>query len=320
MLQIYSPGTKRVTDIDLAVGTLPTGTVWIDLIEPTPEEEAFVERTLGIGVPTRDEMVEIEPSSRQYREGDAIVVIASLVSGVDDTPITTPVSFVLVPTCLVTIRYARPKVFDVFGAHIERDAKLCTDAKITLIHLLDAIVDRMADVLEQVGTEVDNISAHTFRRGVSRKQRMTTAALSVLMVRIGHAHDLVAKTRISGVSLARLLSFLGAEFGPGSREHLDSLAKDVSSLTDHASYLSGNITFLLDAALGLINIEQNGVLKIFTVAATVLMPPTLIAGIYGMNFKILPELQWEYGYIYALVLMLLSAVVPYVWFRAKGWM
>ncbi len=94
----------------------------------------------------------------------------------------------------------------------------------------------------------------------------------------------------------------------------------MSSLTDHASYLSGNITFLLDAALGLINIEQNGVLKIFTVAATVLMPPTLSAGIYGMNFKILPELQWQYGYVYALVLMLASAILPYLWFRAKGWM
>ena len=320
MLQIYSAGTKRVTEIDLATGMLPAGAVWIDLVEPTREEEAFVERTLGVGVPTRDEMVEIEPSSRQYRDGDAIVVIASLVSGVDDSPITTPVSFVLMPTCLVTIRYARPKVFEVFGAHLERDANLCTGARMTLIHLLEAIVDRMADVLEQVGTEVDNISAQTFRRGASRTQRMTTAALSVLMVRIGHAHDLVAKSRISGVSLARLLSFLGAEFDAGAREHLDSLAKDVSSLTDHASYLSGNITFLLDAALGLINIEQNGVLKIFTVAATVLMPPTLIAGVYGMNFKILPELQWQYGYVYALVLMLASAVLPYLWFRARGWM
>ncbi len=320
MLQIYSAGTKRITEIDLASGALPAGAVWIDLVEPSREEEAFVERTLGVGVPTRDEMVEIEPSSRQYRDGDAIVVIASLVSGVDDSPITTPVSFVLMPTCLVTIRYARPKVFEVFGAHLERDANLCPGARMTMIHLLEAIVDRMADVLEQVGTEVDNISAQTFRRGASRTQRMTTAALSVLMVRIGHAHDLVAKSRISGVSLARLLSFLGAELDPGAREHLDSLAKDVSSLTDHASYLSGNITFLLDAALGLINIEQNGVLKIFTVAATVLMPPTLIAGIYGMNFKILPELQWQYGYVYALVLMLASAVLPYLWFRARGWM
>ncbi len=320
MLQIYVAGEKRVTLTDLAA-PLPAHAVWLDLIEPTKEEEAFVERTVGVAVPTRDEMVEIEPSSRQYREGDAIVVIASLVTGVDSMPTTTAVSFVLTPTCLVTIRYASPKVFDVFGAHVERDAQLCSDAVGTLIHLLDAIVDRMADVLEHVGAEMDNISVQTFRRGTSRTQRMTNAALAVLMTRIGQAHDLVAKSRVSGVSLARLLSFLGAELDPkGPKEHLDSLAKDVSSLTDHASYLSGNVTFLLDAALGLINIEQNAVLKIFTVAATVLMPPTLIAGIYGMNFKILPELQWTYGYPYALVLMLASAVLPYLWFRWRGWM
>ena len=322
MLQIYTAGQTRVTVTDCAGATLPAGTVWLDLLDPSKDEEAFVERVAGVSVPTRDEAVEIEPSSRQYRQGEAIVVIASIVAGFDDaTPVTTPVSFVLTPRHLVTIRYAEPKVFAVFGAHVERSPELCSDATMTLIHLLDAIVDRMADILEHVGTEMDNISKTTFRRGSSRKLRMTNAALTVLMVRIGHAHDTVAKSRVSGVSIARLLSFLGVTLDPeDTKEHLDGLAKDVSSLTDHASYLSGNVTFLLDAALGLINIEQNAVLKIFTVAATVLMPPTLIAGIYGMNFKILPELQWQYGYVYALILMLLSAVLPYAWFRAKGWM
>jgi magnesium transporter len=321
MLQIFSAGNKRTTVDDLA-GALPPGAVWLDLLDPTKEEEAFVERVLGIAVPTRDEMVEIEPSSRLYRENDTIVVIASLLAGVnDDSPITTPVSFVLTPTHLVTIRYASPKAFELFAAHVERSPSLCSDSTMTLIHLLDAIVDRMADVLESVGTEMDNISKSTFRRGASRHKRMTNAALQVLLVRIGHAHDIVAKSRVSGVSLARLISFLGSTLDPkGTKDHLDALARDVSSLTDHASYLSGNITFLLDAALGLINIEQNAVLKIFTVAATVLMPPTLIAGIYGMNFKVIPELAWQYGYAYALVFMLLSAVLPYVWFRAKGWM
>ncbi len=210
MLQIYSAGQQRVTAIDCAGATLPPGAVWLDLLNPTKEEEAFVERAVGAAIPTRDEAVEIEPSSRQYREGDAIVVIASIVAGVDDdAPMTTPVSFVLTPRHLVTIRYAEPKVFKVFGAHVERSPDLCSDATMTLIHLLDAIVDRMADVLEGIGTEMDNISRSTFRRGASKKQRMTNAALAVLLVRIGHAHDVVAKSRVSGVSVARLLSFLG---------------------------------------------------------------------------------------------------------------
>ena len=321
MLQIYSAGNQRIDAVDLAVTTLPDGAVWLDLVEPTKEEEAFVERTVGVNVPTRDEAVEIEPSSRQYRDGEAIVVIASILAHVGDLPVTTPVSFVLTPRHLVTVRYTAAKAFDLFAAHVERDRSLCADATQTLLHLLEAVVDRMADVLEQVGGEMDNISTSTFRRGASTGQRMTNAALAVLLVRIGKAHDLVAKSRISGVSLARLLSFLGAEFDPkGTKEHLDGLAKDVASLTDHASYLSGNITFLLDAALGLINIEQNAIIKIFSVAAVIFMPPTLVASIYGMNFKHMPELDWTFGYPMALTLMVCSAILPYLFFKSRGWL
>ncbi len=322
MLQIYSAGEKRVTTVDLAADALPDGAVWIDLLDPSAEEEAFVERVVGVGVPTRDEAVEIEPSSRQYRNGDAIVVIASVVAGIDDdNVVTTPVSFVLTPRHLVTIRYASPKVFEVFGAHVERSPELCSDATMTLIHLLDAIVDRMADILEHVGEEMDNISHSTFRRGASKQQRMTNAALEVLLVRIGHAQNIVSKSRISGVSLSRLISFLGATLDPkGTREHLDGLTKDVVSLTDHASYLAGNVTFLLDAALGLINIEQNAIIKIFSVAAVIFMPPTLVASIYGMNFHNMPELNFTYGYPMALGIMVCSAVMPYMFFKSRGWL
>lgn len=322
MLHIYSAGEKRVTAVDLAVGKLPAGAVWLDLIDPSKEEEAFAERVTGAPVPTRDEMVEIEPSSRQYCEGDAIVVIASIVSGLaEGAPVTDPVSFVLTPRHLITIRYATPKVFETFAAHVERSPVLCSDATMTLIHLLDAIVDRMADVLEHVGEEMDKISRSTFRRGASKQQRMTNAALEVLLVRIGRAQDIVSKSRFSGVSVARLLSFLGSTLDPkGTKEHLDGLSKDVAALTDHSSYLSGNITFLLDAALGLINIEQNAIIKIFSVAAVIFMPPTLIASIYGMNFKLIPELSFTYGYPMALVLMICSAILPYTFFKNRGWL
>ncbi len=322
MLQIYSPGVARVVATDFAAETLPSGAVWLDLVDPTREEEAFVERVTGTAVPTRDEMVEIEPSSRLYRSGKTIVVIASIVAGAGDgTPEATPVSFVLTPDHLITIRYAEPKAFVLFGAHVERSPDLCADAAMTLIHLLDAIVDRMADVLEHVGAEMDNISKSTFRRGASRQQRMTNAALAVLLARIGRAQETVSKSRISGVSLARLLSFLGGTLDPkGHKELLDSLARDVGSLTDHASYLAGNITFLLDAALGLINIEQNAIIKIFSVAAVIFMPPTLIASIYGMNFKLIPELSFTYGYPMALILMVCSAILPYSFFKSRGWL
>ncbi len=325
MLTIYTAGQKRIAAPDLTAAALPTGAVWLDLLDPTKEEEAFVERVVGVPVPTRDEMVEIEPSSRQYRSGEAVVVIASLVAGAHhaasgEGPVLTPVSFVLTPAHLVTIRYAKPTVFALFGAHVERAAELCTDTTTTLTHLLEAIVDRMADVLEHTGEEIDRISGSTFRRGASRRQRMTNAALEVLLVRIGRAQDVVSKSRMSGVSLARLLSFLGSTVDAERQEQLATLAKDVASLTDHATYLAGNITFLLDAALGLINIEQNAIIKIFSVAAVIFMPPTLVASIYGMNFKAMPELNFHYGYPMALGVMICSAVLPYQFFKSRGWL
>ena len=230
-------------------------------------------------------------------------------------------SFILTPAHLITIRYAEPKVFEVFSAHVERSAILCSDAAATLIHLLDAIVDRMADVLEKIGEEMDNISKSTFRRNHANQTRMTNAALAVLLARIGHAHDIVSKSRVSAVSIARVLNFLGGTLDTkGTKEHLDDLAKDVASLTDHASYLGGNITFLLDSALGLINIEQNATIKIFSVAAVIFMPPTLVASIYGMNFHFMPELSFTYGYPMALGLMICSAVLPYMFFKNRGWL
>ena len=143
-----------------------------------------------------------------------------------------------------------------------------------------------------------------------------------LMDRLGKAQGVNAKIRESAASMMRMLIYAGgAETleSPAAREHISSLQHDLASVTDHSGYLSGNITFLLDAALGLINIEQNGIIKFFSVAAVVLMPPTLVASIYGMNFHHMPELAWPYGYPMALSLMAISAILPFLWFRRRGW-
>jgi magnesium transporter len=325
MMRIYSPGAERAvctTACDLV--TLPQGAVWIDMLEPTPEEEDFVERTLGVMVPTRDEMVEIEPSSRLYQENGAIYATANVLAGVGDNDQTsTAVSFVLTPAHLVTVRYASPRAFETIKAHAERAPLLTSDPGGVLVALLDAIIDRLADILEGVGGEMDRISQSTFRRARSHSNtRISTAALQVLLTRIGHAQDVVAKARDSALTLARVVGFLSFAMPPkgGQREHLKSLARDVSALTDHANYLATNVTFLLDAVLGLINLEQANIAKIFSVAALVFLPPTLVAGIYGMNFEILPELKWQFGYLWALGVMLASAVLPYLIFRWRGWL
>lgn len=325
MMRIYSPGAERAVCTTMCdLQTLPENAVWIDMLEPTHEEEKFVERALGVMVPTRDEMVEIEPSSRLYRENGAIYATANVLAGLSDNDlVSSAVSFVLTPAHLVTVRYSRPRAFETIKAHAERAPLLTADPGAVLVTLLDAIVDRLADILEHVSGEMDRISGSTFKRAkTSRNARLSTVALQVLLTRTGHAQDVVSKARDSALTLARVLGFLtfAMPAESGGRDHLKSLARDVSALTDHANYLGQNVTFLLDAVLGLISLEQANVAKIFSVAALVFLPPTLIAGIYGMNFEILPELKWQFGYLWALGLMLASAVVPYVVFRWRGWL
>ena len=327
MLRAYAPGPDGASCV-LVEGDAQAlaNAVWIDMISPTSEEEKLVESVIGVEVPTRDEMAEIEPSSRLYQEPGGLFLTANLVAGVDSgNPISTAVSFVLTPGRLVTVRYANPKVFELFAAHVDRTPAMCSDATATLINLLDAVVDRLADVLEGVGDDRDNISRSTFRRSkADKQQRMTTVALQVLLARIGAAQDIVSKSRDSAVSLTRAIGFLTYALkkkdSGDTRERLRSLSRDLASLTDQTSYLGNNVTFLLDAALGLINIEQNAIIKIFSVAAVIFMPPTLVASIYGMNYEHMPELAWQYGYPLALGLMVLSAILPYSFFKSRGWL
>lgn len=330
MLRAYLPRSLAAGDVHAPIkvaadAAVPTEAIWIDMVSPTREEEKKVEALVGVEVPTEDEMIEIEPSSRLYQEPGGIFVTANLVAGVDSgMPISTPVSFVLTPKHLVTLRYAEPKVFSLFSAHVERAPGLCSDPTTTLINLLDAVVDRLADIIEEAGAQMESISRATFRRSkADSEQRMTNAALQVLLARIGQAQDIVSKARDSAVSLNRAIGFLSFALkkdANGSRERLKSLSRDLVSLTDQTSYLGNNVTFLLDAALGLINIEQNAIIKIFSVAAVIFMPPTLVASIYGMNYHHMPELAWEYGYPMALGLMVLSAVLPYTFFKSRGWL
>ncbi len=325
MLRVFTPeGDVMLGDVVAADGVLPAGAVWIDLISPTRDEEVFVERVTGIEVPTRAEMVEIETSSRLYEENGAIYMTATLATGImKEAPESHAVSFILTPVHLVTLRYTEVASFERFASHAERSPVLCQSSAMALVHLLDAVVDRLADSIEHVGAEIDAISRQAFRRArTSSQQRVSNLALQALLGRIGAAQDSLSKARDSAVSLTRALGFLAfaAPKTSGIAAHVKSLSRDLASLTDHASYLSNNITFLLDAALGLISIEQNAVLKIFSVAAIVFMPPTLVAGIYGMNFEFMPELHWHLGYAWSMGLMLASAVLPYVFFRLRGWL
>jgi magnesium transporter len=300
------------------------GLVWLDLVDPGPEEERIVEQALGIDVPTREEMAEIEITSRLYHEDGAAFMTALLPAHTEgERPVVAPVTFVLAGDRLVTIRMHEPRAFRLFPSRVERLQVDCTDGERVLFGLLEAIVDRLADILEAAGADIDTLSGRVFH--VPKGPPITTEALRDTVRALGRDGDLLSKLHASLANLDRVLGFLGQvtlqrETPKEIRARLKPLQRDVHSLMEHVAFLNQKIAFLLDATLGLVNIEQNAIIKMFSVAAVVLLPPTLVATIYGMNFRIMPELDWAFGYPAALGLMILAAVLPYLWFRWRGWL
>ena len=303
-----------------ADGEVPDRAVWIDLYSPTLAEDKLVERALGIGVPTREEMHEIEITSRLYVEGGARYMTATLMCHSDtEVPRTTPVTFILSGRRLVTVRYDEPKPFAIVGAKLARMCPANVTGETVLMELLDAVIDRAADILERIGNDVDAISQEIL------ESEGRSHSFKEILKSIGRRGDHTSKARESLVSIGRLLLYLAAEadtmkWAKDQRAAIKGMQRDVQSLSDHATYLAQKISFLLDAMLGVVSLEQNNIIKIFSVAAVVFMPPTLIASIYGMNFKHMPELDFEFGYPLAIVLMLLAAVLPYFFFRWMKWL
>jgi magnesium transporter len=301
--------------------------VWFDLLNPTPEEDHLVERRLGVSVPTRDEMEEIELSARLYHEGGAEYMTMTAVTKLDtDEPVKTPISFILKGASLVTVRYMEPKAFAMFATRAQRPGGLpCASGEQVMAGLLETAIDRIADALETVGTEVDGLSREVFRNKASSVTKKTRDLRSVIE-QIGRKGDFLTMISESLVSIARHVAYYTAldttvhRMNKEARQRAKLVQRDVAFLSDHATFLSSKITFLLDATLGLINLEQSQTIKIFSVAAVVFLPPTLVASIYGMNFEQMPELQWLLGYPWALGLMLFSAILPYLYFKRRGWL
>lgn len=324
MLRTYGPRCDgRIVDAERE--KIPESATWIDLEEPTRAEEKLVEHCLGLEVPTPEEMAEIEPSSRLYERNGALYMTLSAIYGIDeDAPAVSPIGFVLADNRLVTVRYISPKPIRAFAEHARREPELVESAVSALCGLLDAIVDRLADELEDVSTEIEKISNHIFSSSLDAR-RIPATRLTALLTRIGRTHMLLAKISETEASTSRLLSFLGSSSrlrsrrNADAREHVASLSADTKSLSDHSVFLANHLYFMLDAAVGLVSIEQNAAMKMFSWAALVFLPPTLIAGIYGMNFRHFPELAWPMGYPMALALMLASAVLPLWYLRRRGW-
>ncbi len=325
MLTVYDAVEGALVPRDPAAGVSKTA-VWIDLLKPTKEEDLQVERGLSISVPTHEEMREIEVSSRLYFEGGAYYMTAIVLHQPEvasEPALATPITFVLAGSQLVTVRYAEPRAFSIFLGRAQKKDAACMTGAAVLVGLLEAIIDREADRVERIQGEVDQLSQTIF--GGRGGERTRSRRFDVNIRGIGKEGGLTSRSRESLLTLDRLLTYLAhamTERGDEKalRARVKTAGRDVQSLADHIGYLSTKITFLLDATLGMINNEQNTIIKIFSVLAVALMPPTLVGTIYGMNFKHIPELEWLWGYPFALVLMVLSAVLPYLYFKHKGWL
>ncbi|MGQ3888709.1 magnesium/cobalt transporter CorA [Legionella sp. CNM-1927-20] len=297
--------------------------VWIDLIDPTKEEEAWVEKALAIGIPTQEEMREIELTSRLYMENDVLFMTALMIAqSASLNPKYDSVTFALTPKQLITIRYIEPQSFKMLSNSLAKTNKKYRSSDI-LITLLEATVDRLADVLEYVGQHLDEYSNYIFQQDYNKGAKPKPDYQQV-MQNIGNKSNLTAKVRESLINFNRLIVFFRQstdnQIDKESKIRLVNLMKDLGSLSDYANFISNKINFLLDATLGMISIEQSAIIKIFSVAAVIFLPPTLIASIYGMNFQFMPELSFKWGYELAILMMLISAWIPYKYFKHKGWL
>jgi len=303
---------------------LPGDALWIDLIDASADEEARVESLLKIDVPTREEMREIEASNRFYQEGDVLYMTATVVTKIDtDRPESSQITFILTPDKLVTNRYVDPLPFRRYVAYAERHGAQCSSAIAILAGLLEALVNRIADVLERIGSDMDTLSSEVFTAPAPGMRRRTRDYRAILE-RVGRAGDLDSKARETLSSLSRLLAFLQQAEHPQIthevRARLRTLSRDVTQMSDHAAFIATKVQFQLDATLGMINIDQNNILKIFSVATVVLLPPSVIGSIFGMNFDLIPTSAQPWGFWAAVGMMVLSAVVPWWAFKRLGWL
>jgi magnesium transporter len=321
MIAGFAPSGGRLSPVGDSLTNLD-GLVWIDLLNPTAEEETTLEAQLGVDIPTREEMHRFEVSGRLYREEESIVMTATLPARTDsDDLLMGPVAFVIVDGKLITVRYHEPRVFRTFPQRAGESNLGCVNGETVFIALLEATVDRLTDILERAEEEVDAISRAIFR---TEQSKSVSRDLMKTLQLIGRKGDLCSNIQVCLLSLQRVAVFYSQVLADKGNKELRSRVRTLEhyleSLVDHSSSVSQKVTFLLDATLGMINIEQSNIIKIFSIAAGVFLPPTLIASIYGMNFSFMPELRWAYGYPFAGVLMLASALLPFWYFKRRGWL
>lgn len=314
MLHTYPPG-KDITDPSV---------IWVDLMDPTPEDRSAVAKQFGIEIPSREDLQEIETSSRLRSDSDGTYVSMPIAPLVHPDEMPSPIGFLLTERVLVTVRFAELRVFD--GCKAQFAKKHPENAVGAFTGLMEEMVDVGADVLEHVEDELTRISRRVFRRyGTQREHNIARSnnALRETLVSVGHCGERISDVRDSMLGLQRIIPFAidkpVPQFNADILARLKTAHQDLQSLSDFEIHVSNKVQFLLDAVLGFISTEQNDIFKVLTIVSVVGIPPTLIASWYGMNFHFIPEFAWAWGYPYVIGLTALSIVLPASWFKWRGW-
>jgi magnesium transporter len=297
---------------------------WIDLLHPTSEERASVEGGYGISLPSREELSGVELSSRISLKNGVLYLSMPTVSHMSELEhAPSPLGFVLSSKLLVTIRYAQLHAFDMVAEECAKVEGTFSSLE-AFVALVDEMVDLSADLIEKIAAELDGVSRAVFSK--FRKQDHVTQSneeLRGVLISVGNAGERLSRIRDGVLGLQRIVPFVaGSEqdwIPAGIRIRLKATQSDLTSLAEYETHLSDKAQFLLDAVLGFINTKQNDIFQVLTVISIVGIPPTLVASIYGMNFRNMPELSWAWGYPYALVVILLSAILPILWFKWRRW-
>jgi magnesium transporter len=322
VLKLYRWPTN---DWESLSGELPPEIIWIDLLNASDEEKQFAERQLKIRVPSETSLGEIEASSRLIFDHNTLYLSSPAVH-LDDQKQAhlTSIGFIIGPRVLVTVRFWPLQAFDHVAERLASGADL-QNGMCVFTALLEDMVDRGADVLEQLGARTDTLSRSVFGGGLVKSKRPVRSSRQMreALSDVGELADRLSKARDVLLNVGRIASYAG-EIGsdwitPASKHRLEAVSKDVVSLSDYETRLSDKIQLLLDAVLGFINIQQNDLFKILTIVSVVGVPPTILVGVWGMNFKMMPELNWTFGYPLACLVIIASGLLPLLWFKRRGW-
>jgi len=306
---------------------LPLYLVWIDMHEPSVNEKKYIEKCFNIDVLTSEEISRIEVMSPFYKSKEAYYMTFTAINKNEDGHFDgNPFTSVITNTCLITLHYTKIDIIETFFNLTKNEQDIYKVPSVLLSALTELFIHDIGEILERTGNEIDVLIKEVFDKGSNRKGSLCKNNYNDVMAEVGNAGNIISRSRESLVRINRLVIY----FSQIERERivykehtlrLKHISREIASLTEYANFLSQRISFLLDATLGLLSVEQNMIVKVFTIASAVLMPPTLIASIYGMNFRYMPpEISWEYGYPVALFMMFISAAIPFRYFKRKGWL